>query len=220
VQGGLITPTAALDGAALVHVDEALLVVEKPAGLLAVPGRGLDKQDCLSARVQARWPEALVVHRLDEATSGLMVFARSPEAQRSLGLAFERREVGKCYVAVVHGHMTALEGVIDLPLGPDWPNRPRQRVDTEQGRPALTRWRVLETEPTGERTRLQLEPLTGRTHQLRVHLQSTGHTIVGDVLYGAGGCDPSQRLLLHAAALILLHPFTGKACSFESPVPF
>jgi len=201
-------------------VDEALLVVKKPAGLLAVPGRGPDKQDCLAARVQARWPEALIVHRLDEATSGLMVFARSAEAQRSLGFAFERRQVGKCYVAVVHGQMNALEGVIDLPLGPDWPNRPRQRVDTEHGRPALTRWQVLATDAPGERNRLQLEPLTGRTHQLRVHLHSTGHTIVGDTLYGAGNREPGQRLLLHAAALTVLHPFTGKPCSFKSPVPF
>lgn len=195
-------------------------MVKKPAGLLAVPGRGPDKQDCLAARVQARWPEALVVHRLDQATSGLMVFARSPEAQRSLGFAFERRQVGKCYIAVVHGHMHTLEGVIDLPLGPDWPNRPRQRVDIENGRPALTRWRVLATDGRGERTRLQLEPLTGRTHQLRTHLYSTGHTIVGDTLYGAGSCDPGQRLLLHAATLTLPHPFTDKPCSFKSPVPF
>jgi tRNA pseudouridine32 synthase/23S rRNA pseudouridine746 synthase len=219
-QGGLIAESAALDDADVVHVDEALLVVEKPAGLLAVPGRGPDKQDCLAARVQARWPEALVVHRLDEATSGLMMFARSLEAQRRLGLAFERRQVSKFYIAVVHGRMNALEGVIDLPLGPDWPNRPRQRVDNEHGRPALTRWQTLETDNAGERTRLQLEPLTGRTHQLRVHLQSTGHTIVGDTLYGAGGCDPGRRLLLHAAALTLLQPFTDKPCSFKSPVPF
>jgi tRNA pseudouridine32 synthase/23S rRNA pseudouridine746 synthase len=220
VRGGLIAATASLDDADVVHVDEALLVVEKPAGLLAVPGRGPSKQDCLAARVQARWPEALVVHRLDEATSGLMMFARSLEAQRHLGLAFERRQVGKRYIAVVHGRMNALEGVIDLPLGPDWPNRPRQRVDIENGRPALTRWRVLATDGRGERTRLQLEPLTGRTHQLRTHLYSTGHTIVGDTLYSAHDCDPGQRLLLHAAALTLLHPLTGKPCRFESLVPF
>lgn len=196
------------------------MVVEKPAGLLAVPGRGPEKQDCLAARVQARWPEALIVHRLDEATSGLMVFARSGAAQRSLGLAFERRQVGKSYEAVVHGRMNSLEGVIDLPLGPDWPNRPHQRVDTEHGRPALTRWRVVAMDATGKRTRLQLEPLTGRTHQLRVHLHSIGHTIIGDALYGCDAARPAQRLLLHATSLVLSHPFTGKVCSFSSRVPF
>ena len=211
---------AAPQDVGLVHLDESLLVVEKPAGLLAVPGRGQDKQDCLAARVQARWPEALVVHRLDEATSGLMVFARSAAAQRSLGLAFEKRQVGKRYVAVVRGRMNGLEGVIELPVGPDWPNRPRQRVDTEHGRTAVTRWHVLEVDDAGERTRLQLEPLTGRTHQLRVHLQSIGHTIIGDALYGCVGIAPPQRLLLHAAGLAFPHSVTGEFCSFVSPPPF
>ena len=211
---------AALADVDVVHLDETLLVVEKPSGLLAVPGRGQDKQDCLAARVQARWPEALIVHRLDEATSGLMVFARNPQAQRSLGLAFERRQVVKRYVAVVLGRMGSLEGEIDLPVGPDWPNRPRQRVDTERGRPALTRWRVLEFDDEGGRTRVQLEPLTGRTHQLRVHLQSIGHTIIGDALYGCDATMPAQRLLLHATNLVLAHPVTGEACGFASPARF
>src|SRR4051812_27770822 len=151
----------------LVYVDEHLLVLDKPAGLLAVPGRGDDKQDCLSSRAQALWPDALVVHRLDMATSGLFLMGRGLHIQRVLGRDFADRKVDKRYEAVVAGGLGApgASGVIDLPLAADWPNRPRQRVDAEQGRPSLTRWRVLRAE--GQDTRVALEPLTGRTHQLR-----------------------------------------------------
>lgn len=211
---------SAIDGVALVHVDDDLVVLDKPSGLLAVPGRGPDKQDCLSARVQARWPDTRVVHRLDMATSGLMLMARGAESQRRLSQAFEAREVDKQYLAVVHGVVGADYGeqwhCIDLPLAADWPQRPRQTVDARQGRPSQTRWRVLER--ADHSTRLLLEPITGRSHQLRVHLQAIGHPIVGDALYGPQ--EPQGRLLLHACRLRLIHPGSGEPLHFESLAPF
>jgi tRNA pseudouridine32 synthase/23S rRNA pseudouridine746 synthase len=206
----------------MLHLDDHLLAVSKPAGLLAVPGRGEGKQDCLSAWVQARWSDALVVHRLDMATSGLMLMARSPEVQRALGHAFEQRQVLKRYEAVVHGHMNGpADGRwtdIDLPVGADWPNRPRQRVDPLGGKPSRTRWQLLRHE--GACSRVLLEPLTGRTHQLRVHLQAAGHAIVGDALYASDGGASATRLLLHARELALNHPVTGLPLRLQDPVPF
>ncbi|NML46789.1 RluA family pseudouridine synthase [Ramlibacter sp. G-1-2-2] len=205
----------------LVYVDEHLLVLDKPAGLLAVPGRGEDKQDCLSARAQALWPDARVVHRLDMATSGLFLMARGLHVQRLLSRAFEQREVEKQYLAVVHGQLGAVgsEGRIDLPLGADWPNRPLQKVDLEQGRPSSTRWRMLGQE--ADRTRVALEPLTGRTHQLRVHLQAIGHPILGDPLYAPPEVQAlAARLLLHASALAFRHPASGERLALESAAPF
>lgn len=201
------------------HEDAHLLVIDKPAGLLAVPGRGADKQDCLSARVAARWPDARVVHRLDMATSGLMLFARGAGVQRRLNDAFAARRVDKHYIAVVHGLLAADEGEVDAPLAVDWPNRPRQRIDIAIGRPALTRWHVLSRDAAGQRTRVELQPVSGRAHQLRVHLQSLGHPIVGDTLYGDGEPD-EPRLLLHATRLAFLHPHGKWPCVFDSPAPF
>jgi tRNA pseudouridine32 synthase / 23S rRNA pseudouridine746 synthase len=200
----------------IVYADDALIAVEKPAGLLSVPGRGEDKRDCVAARVQAEHPDALVVHRLDMATSGLLLMARGAEAQRRLGIAFARREVRKRYVAVVHGSPPSEQGEIDLPLQADWPNRPRQKVDLQQGRPSLTRYRVLAVDAAQSRSRLALEPVTGRSHQLRVHLQAIGHPIVGDALYGSA----DERLLLHASELELAHPFGGQALHLRSEPPF
>ena len=210
----------ALSGAeGLLYVDEHLLVLDKPAGLLAVPGRGEDKQDCLSLRAQRLWPDARVVHRLDMATSGLFLMARGLAMQRALGRAFEERAVDKRYEAVVQGRMDQAEGEITLPLAADWPNRPLQKVDPEHGRPSVTRWRVLET--SADRTRLALEPVTGRTHQLRVHLAAIGHPILGDPLYGPSPVQAlAPRLLLHACALRLAHPASGEPMLFESPPPF
>lgn len=202
------------------HVDDALIVLDKPAGLLAVPGRGADKQDCLSARVQQRFADALVVHRLDMDTSGLICLARGTEAQRQLSIAFARRQVSKRYIAVVAGVLHAPDNewdIIDLPLITDWPNRPRSKVDFDIGKPSTTGWRVLSN--TATTTRLELEPITGRSHQLRVHLAAIGHAIVGDRLYGAGH-DTSGRMLLHASAITLPHPLTGGALSLQSPPPF
>jgi len=171
--------------------------------------------------VQARYADALVVHRLDMSTSGLILFARHPAVQRDLGRAFAQREVLKRYVAVVHGQLPDDTGEIDLPLAADWPQRPRQKVDPDHGKPSLTRYRVLHRSPTHDLTRVELEPLTGRAHQLRVHLLALGHPIVGDALYGPPHVQArSDRLLLHASALRFTHPATRQAVQFESPPPF
>ncbi len=199
---------------AIVYADESLIVVNKPAGLLAVPGRGADKADCLSLRVQQHYTNALVVHRLDQATSGLMLMARGLAMQRSLNYLFETRKVHKTYVAVVHGLVAPDEGRIDLPLAADWPARPRQKVDTTLGKSALTNFRVLSRDTQNHTTRLELEPVTGRTHQLRVHLCAVGHPIVGDGLYGSEGntsTTEATRLCLHAQYLALHHPQSNQA---------
>jgi tRNA pseudouridine32 synthase/23S rRNA pseudouridine746 synthase len=201
---------------ALIHLDDALLVAEKPAGMLAVPGRGEDKQDCFSARIQQTFFDALAVHRLDMATSGLMVFARGREMHRRMSAMFRERRVRKKYIAVVAGQMPAA-GEIDLPLGADWPNRPRQKVDFSIGKPSLTKYRLLEHNGGTNTSRIELEPLTGRTHQLRVHLAAIGHPIAGDALYG--GC-PSERLLLHACSLSFAHPLSGELVTATCDTPF
>ena len=203
----------------VIHRDHAILVVNKPAGLLSVPGKGEHLADCLLSRVQAAFPEALLVHRLDRDTSGVMVFALTPQAQRHLGLQFERRHVRKTYVARVQGHIVEDTGTIDLPLGVDWPNRPRQRVDRENGRPAQTDWRVIRREAEGT-TRVRLTPHTGRSHQLRVHLRETGHPILGDPLYAEGPARAWPRLMLHSESLRLRHPDGGKGMTFSAKCPF
>ncbi len=205
----------------LVHLDAALIVADKPAGLLAVPGRGPEKADCLSARVQADHADALIVHRLDMATSGLILLARGPVMQRLLSAAFAERRVDKTYVAVVQGLLADDRGEIDLPLGADWPNRPRQQVDRLRGKASLTRWQVLSRDPASGRCRVALQPVTGRSHQLRVHLAAIGHAILGDTLYA----DPATaaaatRLLLHASRLQLEHPLHGTRLDLSSRVPF
>ncbi|MCH8179203.1 MAG: RluA family pseudouridine synthase [Proteobacteria bacterium] len=207
-------------GLALLHVDEALVVVDKPAGLLSVPGRGEDRQDCLAARVQRDFPDALIVHRLDMATSGLLVMGRGAAMQRALSMAFEQRLADKRYEAVVHGLMAEDAGEVDLPLVTDWPRRPRQMVCFERGKPSLTRFAVLERDEAAQRTRVSLEPVTGRSHQLRVHLLALGHPIVGDELYVPRGDLGEARMLLHAAELSLPHPLSGQRIGWRSPVPF
>ena len=202
----------------IVHADTGLVVVNKPAGLLSVPGRGADKQDCAWARVQAGWPDALVVHRLDMATSGLLLFARGVALQRSLSIAFAQRDVHKRYVALVDGTPDADAGQIDLPLAADWPNRPRQRVDTVRGKPSSTRWMVLARDPPG-RTRMAFEPVTGRSHQLRVHAAAMGWPIAGDTLYGPAS-PTAPRLMLHACELTLAHPDSGQRLQWLAPAPF
>ncbi|WP_140631519.1 pseudouridine synthase [Methylibium rhizosphaerae] len=205
----------------IVFADDTLIVADKPAGLLAVPGRGADKQDCLSARVQALHADALIVHRLDMATSGLLVLARGAQAQRSLSIAFARRLVHKRYTAVVAGSVQSPEGRIELPLICDWPNRPRQKVHHSLGKPSLTLYRVLQHDRTHGTTRVELEPVTGRSHQLRVHLAELGHAILGDALYASPEVHAmAPRLLLHASLLQLPHPRTGEPMTFESPAPF
>jgi tRNA pseudouridine32 synthase/23S rRNA pseudouridine746 synthase len=199
----------------LIFLDNSLLIVNKPAGLLSVPGRGAVKQDCLSAHIQKEFHDAMIVHRLDMATSGLIVFARGADMQRRLSRMFREHEVEKSYVAVVAGRMESMVGEIDLPLIADWPNRPLQKVDHEAGKPSLTRYRVLDY--YDDTTRLDLEPVTGRTHQLRIHLAATGHPIIGDALYRG---RTAERLLLHACSLRLAHPLTGEMLSVACEPPF
>lgn len=208
-----------MDPLAVVYADDDLLIIDKPSGLLSVPGKAEAHQDSLELRVRAAYPEALLVHRLDMDTSGIMVFARNKPAQRHLGMQFEKRMMKKIYVARVDGVIDADEGVVDLPLILDWPNRPLQIVDHENGKPAITVWRVLSREPHA--TRVELKPETGRTHQLRVHMQALGHTILGDRFYGNEvqiAAEP--RLQLHAQQLSLRHPNGGAWHEFKCDLPF
>jgi len=202
----------------VIHQDAHLLVVDKPAGLLSVPGRGEALADCLIERLRPDHPSIRLVHRLDRDTSGVVVFALSPEVQADLNLQFEERRTQKRYVARVAGHPAEARGRIDLPLIVDWPNRPRQMVCHDTGRPARTDWRLLALE--GDDARVALTPHTGRTHQLRVHMQALGHPILGDSLYATGAALDHPRLMLHAEDLRLRHPATGAAISFRAPVPF
>lgn len=201
----------------ILHSDEDLLVVDKPAGLLSVPGRELP--DSLQSRLKELHPESLLVHRLDMATSGVMVFARNKAAQRHLGLQFERRHTSKTYIARVAGHVAGESGRINLPLIADWPNRPRQMVSWEHGKPSLTDWEVISR---GENsTRLALHPITGRSHQLRVHCWAIGHPILGDRIYALDEIfEAAPQLQLHAQKLGLRHPKDGTHISFESACPF
>lgn len=199
--------------------DQGLLVVNKPAGLLSVPGRAPEHRDSLESRIRAEFPAALLVHRLDMDTSGLMVFALDKDVQRALGRQFELRQVDKVYVALVSGDLQPDSGTVDLPLIVDWPNRPLQIVDYERGKPAQTGWHVLARERGN--TRVSLHPKTGRSHQLRVHMQALGHPIVGDRFYApAEVVAQSDRLLLHATRLCLTHPQTGESLEFDCPCPF
>ncbi|PCD76319.1 RluA family pseudouridine synthase [Pseudothioclava arenosa] len=202
----------------ILHADHEILVVDKQAGLLSVPGKGPDKADCLIARLRAVHPEVLLVHRLDTDTSGVMVFALTPHAQRHLGLQFENRQTKKVYQALLAGVLAQKEGRVDLPLCVDWPNRPRQHVNHEQGRPAQTDWRVMRHEDGN--TRVRLMPVTGRSHQLRVHMMELGHPILGDPLYAEGARRDYPRLMLHAESLRFRHPDGGRHLSFSAPCPF
>ncbi|MBP3982040.1 RluA family pseudouridine synthase [Acidovorax sp. JG5] len=217
-------PEVADTGVQAAHVDADLLVLHKPPGLLCVPGRGPDKQDCLSARAQQRWPGALVVHRLDQATSGLVLMARHPDAQRRLGHAFAERQVHKRYQAVVQGQLGGDDSAwhdINLPIAADWARRPLRVIDHALGKPSLTRWRALAHDAAAQTTRIELEPVTGRTHQLRVHLAAIGHAILGDMLY-ADAITQAQapRLMLHASHLAFTHPVTGEALALEWAADF
>lgn len=209
------------NGLELLYQDDALLVLNKPAGLLSVPGRGDDKQDCMASRVQAEYPDALTVHRLDMVTSGVLLMAKNADIHRYLSGLFQEREVEKRYVAIVDGQVRQSIGKIELPLITDWPNRPRQIVDHENGKPSITRFKVLWRNIEENTTRIELAPETGRSHQLRVHLQSLGHAILGDLLYASDEVQQkSERLMLHAQSLSLIHPLTKEPMRFISEAPF
>jgi tRNA pseudouridine32 synthase/23S rRNA pseudouridine746 synthase len=208
-----------LAGLAVLYADTHLIAVDKPSGLLSVPGRGEDKADCALSRAQAIYPDALTVHRLDMATSGLLLLARGKEMQRALSGLFERGEISKRYIADVWGAPSPVDGQISLPLITDWPNRPLQKVDHEIGKPSVTRFDTLRA--SGASARLILTPLTGRSHQLRVHLAEIGHPILGDEFYAhAQALAAAPRLALHAASLSFLHPATGEPLRLDSPCPF
>lgn len=202
----------------ILHDDHEILIVNKPAGLLSVPGKGEHLSDCLITRVQNVFPTALLVHRLDRDTSGVMVFALTPHAQKHLGQQFEKKVTKKTYVARVWGEVSGDEGTVDLPLCVDWPNRPKQHVDHENGRPAQTDWKVIKR---GENeTRVRMMPRTGRSHQLRVHMLSLGHPILGDPFYATGEALNFPRLMLHSEKLKLRHPDGGQFMAFGSVAKF
>jgi tRNA pseudouridine32 synthase/23S rRNA pseudouridine746 synthase len=207
-------------GLDLVYCDDALLMVNKPAGLLSVPGRGADKADNLATRVQKEFPDALSVHRLDMPTSGLLVFARDADMHRRLSQLFRERGVKKYYFAMVAGQIEINMGEVDLPLGSDWPNRPKQKINFARGKSSLTRYRVLAHDAVMNTSRVELEPVTGRTHQLRVHMAAIGHPIVGDRLYGGGAGTTVQRLLLHASMMSFTHPVSAEPLTMVCKAPF
>jgi len=225
---------AVTSGYSTIHADQWLVVLDKSSGLLSVPGIGPEKADCLVARASMRWPTARIVHRLDRDTSGVIVLALDASTHRDLSMQFERRAVSKRYEALVAGHPSADGGSIDLPIRKDLENPPLQVIDAAMGRPSQTSWGVIErlgavpppVRPAEAGTalscaRLSLSPLTGRSHQLRLHLRAIGHAILGDDLYGTPGeCAAATRLCLHATTLTFTHPGTGERSAFESPSPF
>lgn len=202
----------------LIYQDEAILILNKPSGLLSVPGKAAEHQDSLQLRVQRVFPTARTVHRLDMATSGLLVMALTADAQRSLNWQFERRQTQKHYIARLEGQLQAQAGMVDLPLICDWPNRPKQMVCFERGKPAQTLFEKLAVEQHA--TRVRLTPVTGRSHQLRVHMQWLGHPICGDKFYGSAPDEKTERLQLHAEKLGFNHPTTGQWIQFQQPAPF
>lgn len=206
------------DPPVILHEDAEVVLVDKPAGLLSVPGKAPELADCLLTRVQAAFPDALLVHRLDRDTSGVMIFALTPHAQRHLGLQFEKRMTRKTYVARVWGVPSENSGTVDLPLIVDWPNRPRQKVDHVAGKAAQTDWRLLKDE--GETARVRLHPKTGRSHQLRVHMMAIGHPILGDPFYAAGPAQDFPRLMLHSEELRFKHPQGGRSMKVRAKPPF
>jgi len=207
-----------MDPLDILYEDAQLVAVNKPAGLLSVPGRGEHLADCLLSRVQAAFPDALLVHRLDRDTSGVIVFALTPHAQRNLSMQFETRVTKKTYVARLWGRLEPKTGTVDLPLIVDWPNRPRQMVCHDTGRPAVTDWKVVSY---GENeTRVRLFPKTGRSHQLRVHMLALGHPILGDPFYAEGPARDFPRLMLHSEELRIKNPEGGVALKLRAPAPF
>ena len=210
-----------LTNSAWLHVDATCCVLNKPAGLPSVPGRGELAEGSLAQQVQHRYPDALVVHRLDMATSGLILMARGADWQRAYSRLFAERAVQKRYIAVVHGLLEQDSGQIDLPLIADWPNRPRQKVDAILGKPSLTLYRVVARDQLTNRTRVELQPVTGRSHQLRVHLEALGHPIVGDRLYAPlAWQNEAMRLLLHSQELSLPHPQSTEMVAWRTDPDF
>lgn len=205
----------------IIHLDDDILVLSKPSGLLSVPGKPAEHADCLESRAMHTFPDARTIHRLDHPTSGIVIMAMNPRAQKLIGQQFERRDVKKTYIARIWGHCTEDNGEIDLPLRCDWPNRPRQMVCHEHGRAAQTHWKVISREQNPQVTRVELSPKTGRSHQLRVHMLEIGHPILGDVFYGPEESRAAaNRLQLHAYKVTFRHPKTNEWVNFCDPCPF
>ena len=205
----------------LLYQDDDILIVDKPAELLTVPGRGPDKQDCLINRIKATEPNARIVHRLDMSTSGIVIIAKHAKAQTEMGKLFEQRNIKKQYIAVVSGKVKEKEGLIDLPLICDWPNRPKQKVDHERGKVAQTQYRRIHYAEKNNTTRVILSPITGRSHQLRVHMLALGHPILGDNLYAPEQVrTQSSRLLLHANGIEFIQPLTQTPIKLSALEPF
>ncbi|MFM7050984.1 MAG: RluA family pseudouridine synthase [Planctomycetota bacterium] len=211
-------------GYSVIASDPYLVACDKASGLLSVPGIGPEKADCLVSRLQVRFPGARIVHRLDRDTSGAIVLALDAETHRALSRLFEAREVKKTYEALVAGHLAADRGAVDLPLRKEALGSARQIVHLTEGKPSLTHYEVLERGADADGlawTRVRLEPHTGRSHQLRVHMLSLGHAILGDELYGTPEIREARpRLCLHARTLSFTHPRTAEATAFEAPCPF
>ena len=204
----------------ILYQDDDLLLVNKPSGLLSVPGRHPDNKDCLISRVQKKYPTARIVHRLDMDTSGIMVLALNADSHRHLNRQFEQRKTEKYYEAIVHGILENDEGEIDLPICCDWPNRPLQKVDYHNGKSAQTRYEIISRDSVNNTTRVKLKPVTGRSHQLRIHLASIGHPILGCSFYGKSVQHLAERLLLHACTLCITHGSTRAMLQGNSPTPF
>ena len=207
------------NGLDIIHQDADIIIVSKPAGLLSVPGRAETHKECLQSRVCKEFPDARIVHRLDMMTSGIMVLAQNADSHRHVSIQFEKRKPKKSYVALVWGDVKGNSGRVDLPIRCDWERRPRQIVDFEQGKSSQTDWEVIER--CGDTTRVLLKPVTGRTHQLRVHMQQMGYPILGDDFYAhEEAFKASDRLCLNAQDLALYHPVSNEWMEFHSPCPF
>lgn len=215
----------------ILYEDTDLLIVNKPADLLTVPGRGPDKQDCLINRIThygqnsksshaSRWASARIIHRLDMATSGIVILALNHATQAAMGKLFSERKISKRYIAIVAGQVTRTED-INFPLICDWPNRPKQKVDHEQGKHATTQIELASYNPSDDTSRILLTPITGRSHQLRVHMLAIGHPILGDYFYAPPDIkNQSNRLLLHAEYIAFLHPLTQEHINIHCPATF
>ncbi len=204
----------------ILYKDDDLIALNKPSGLLSVPGRGESKQDCLISRLQLEFPQALVIHRLDMPTSGILLFALNKEMQKRMGMLFEKKNIYKEYIAKVHGILGEKKGIINQPLITDWINRPRQKIDYKTGKPSQTKYTLLSTDNKNN-SLVMLQPITGRSHQLRVHMSSLGHAILGDELYGTSQTrNASQRLLLHAQKIEFIHPISNLKIHIECNVNF
>lgn len=203
----------------IIYQDDDIVVVNKASGLLSVPGRLPEHQDCLQHRVQRVLPSATIVHRLDMATSGIILLALNKKAHVAISQQFEKRKTSKRYIARVYGKLKESQGSVDLPLICDWPNRPKQKVDFDSGKPSLTHYQVLSEEP--ETTLVELTPVTGRSHQLRVHMLALGHPILGDRLYAhEEALKASNRLQLHAQKLTIYHPVSNEVIEFSAACSF